>query len=172
MSGLIYCPDCHGMLLCEDFRVTGNIAGSIEVTGHCDQCGEDVLFGYADELIEKEMDWDDERHREAIETSNVLQKSTPSASTITQVATPKSSFSDQEARIIIARAWIPERMVGNSRVFCRDGHDWSGCEVSILSLQEDGQFRVARCCSICDLLLMGRDISEVDSWVCIMEELM
>jgi hypothetical protein len=47
-TDILHCPKCGFMILCADMRVTGNIAGSAEVTAHCSHCGIDVFFGYVD----------------------------------------------------------------------------------------------------------------------------
>ena len=47
-------------------------------------------------------------------------------------------------------AWAPK--VGRSYVFVREGHQWSGCEVTVLSARKRG-FEVSRCCRLCDWIL-------------------
>lgn len=67
-----------------------------------------------------------------------------------------------------------KRMVGHSAVFVREGHDWSGCEVSVLKI-EGGKYVVSRCCWIADALLQKVPASlsalRVKTWTCTEDEL-
>lgn len=62
--------------------------------------------------------------------------------------------------------------VGASFVFFRDGHDWHGCEVSVLSVK-GGRHKVARCCDVADALLSPRGSKKrkIKTWSAKREEL-
>jgi len=70
-----------------------------------------------------------------------------------------------------------KRMVGHSAVFVREGHDWSGCEVSVLKIEGD-TYVVSRCCWIADVILQRYAIVpspistlRVKTWTCTEDEL-
>ena len=65
-----------------------------------------------------------------------------------------------------------KRLVGHSYVFCRDNHDWHGCEVSVISIKGK-RFTVARCCDVADGFLapQGSPKRKLKTWTCTEDEL-
>lgn len=62
--------------------------------------------------------------------------------------------------------------VAHSYVFFREGHEWHGCEVSVLA-QNGRRWKVARCSDVADALLSKRPSlwSKLKTWTCTDEEL-
>lgn len=66
-------------------------------------------------------------------------------------------------------AWAPK--VGQSYVFVRAGHQWDGCEVTVLSVRKRG-FEVSRCCSLCDWIFdTSMRTRKPPTWVATADEL-
>jgi hypothetical protein len=62
--------------------------------------------------------------------------------------------------------------VGTSWAFVRENHDWTGCEVSVISIKGK-KLTVARCTNVCDALLApeGSPKRKIKTWTCTEDEL-
>jgi len=67
---------------------------------------------------------------------------------------------------------IPGPEVGRSYVFCRDGHEWHGCEVVVLEIR-GRRYTVARAGAVAEALLAprGRKKRKIHKWTCAIDDL-
>lgn len=71
--------------------------------------------------------------------------------------------------LALQKAYAPK--VGRSYVFVRDGHEWTGCPVAVLSVRKNG-FEVARCSELCEWFMdQELDAKKPPSWTAKSNEL-